>query len=257
MSHLEYLLFNLLVLAGPLAMSFEPHVRYLRRWPAALGAALIMLIPFAVWDILVTGRHWWFNPLYTSGTFIGPLPAGEWLFFITVPFASLFVWEVLRYYRPQQHQLRRPENTILAGTAAARVMPDQPGGWSRHNRWSWRRPDPALLLWLLLPLAWWLQQRGREYTALVLLVFWLVAQADLYLGGRILRRPQVWPYAAVLAGLMLLFNGYLTARPVVLYDPAYQLDWRVITIPVEDFLYGYSLLLGSTSIYEKWRSENE
>jgi len=221
LSHLEYLLFNLLVAAGPVALSFEPKVRFLRRWPAALLAALVMLAPFALWDSLVTGRHWWFNPRFTAGTFIGALPAGEWLFFITVPFSSLFVWEVLRFYRLHKHAD------------------------------SGRRPP--LWLWAALPLAGLLLWLGKEYTALVIAAFALTAWADLRFGGRVLARANLWPYAALLAGLMLIFNGYLTARPVVLYDPAYQLDWRVGTIPIEDFLYGYSLLLGCTSLFEKFR----
>jgi len=225
LSHLEYLLFNLLVAAGPLALSFEPKVRYLRRWPAALLSAALMLLPYALWDTLVTGRHWWFNPRYTAGTFIGPLPAGEWLFFITVPFAALFVWEVLRFYRPHRH-------------AAAERRPPH---------WLWPAlPLAGLMLWL-----------GKEYTALVIAVFAVTAWADLRLGGRVLARANVLPYAALLAGLMLIFNGYLTARPVVLYDPAYQLDWLIGTIPVEDFLYGYSLLLGCTSLFEKFRSRHD
>lgn len=221
MSHLEYLFFNLLVAAGPLALSFDGKVRFVRHWPAALLAALCLLVPFTLWDSLVAGRHWWFNPHYTAGTFVGPLPAGEWLFFITVPFSSLFVWEVLRFYRPLQHKI----------------------GLRRPSRW----------LWVALPLAGLLFGLGKEYTALVIAVFSLTAWADLHHGGRVLARANLWPYAALLAGLMLICNGYLTARPVVLYDPAYQLDWRIGTIPVEDFVYGYSLLLGCTSLYEKFR----
>jgi hypothetical protein len=37
---------------------------------------------------------------------------------------------------------------------------------------------------------------------------------------------------------------------VVLYGEAYQLGWRVITIPVEDFGYGFSLIFLCTVIYE-------
>lgn len=225
MAHLEYILFNLLVLIGPVSLSFEAKIRYVRRWPAALCAAALMMIPFAIWDALVTGRHWWFNPRYTAGTFIGSLPLGEWLFFITVPFASLFVWEVLSYYRV----IHRPYPS--KGIAA----------------WLWLGLIPAL----------WAASAGKEYTALALLALVLIAQADRHLGGHIIERFQLWPYLAILALLMLLFNGYLTARPIVLYDPAFQLNCRIITIPLEDFIYGYSLILGCTSIYVKIRSTHE
>ncbi|NLP10954.1 lycopene cyclase domain-containing protein [bacterium] len=222
MNHFEYILFNLIVISGPVAFSFDRHVRFVRYWPAALCSALVLLAPFTIWDSLVTGRHWWFNPRYTSGTFIGPLPAGEWLFFITVPFASLFIWEVLRFYRPAQH---------AAGNTGA--------PW-----WIWLGLLLAGLVWLL----------GKEYTGLVILALTVTALADLTAGGRVLHRANALLYAEILTALMLLFNGYLTARPVVLYDAAYQLDLRIFTIPVEDFFYGSSLILGCTTVYEKIRS---
>lgn len=224
MANLEYIFFNLLVLAGPLFFSFDARVRYVRHWPAALLAAAVLLVPFVIWDSLVTGRHWWFNQRYTSGTFLGVLPLGEWLFFLSVPFASLFIWEILRSYRPARHSPRH----------------------SGRFGWIWLGlPIAALLLWL-----------GKEYTALVIFAFVLMAQADIHFGGRVITMANIWPYFAILFGLMLFFNGYLTARPVVLYDPQYQLDWRLITIPAEDFLYGYSLILGCTSLFEKLRNKN-
>jgi lycopene cyclase domain-containing protein len=220
-AHLEYILFNFLVLAGPIAFSFDGKLQFFRHWRRAGLSALAMMPAFILWDSLVTGRHWWFNPLYTAGTYIGVLPLGEWLFFLTVPFASVFVWEVLRHYRPQ--------------------------GWAIRNPMT-----PWWLLFILVPAALFLLL-GKEYTALVILALSVIAILDLYRGGQILARPNSWWYAAILTGLMLIFNGYLTARPVVLYDPAYQLDMRIWTIPVEDFLYGFSLILGCTSIYEKYR----
>jgi lycopene cyclase domain-containing protein len=49
---------------------------------------------------------------------------------------------------------------------------------------------------------------------------------------------------------MLVFNGYLTWRPVVLYGEAYQLGLRIYTIPIEDFGYGYALILLCRILYE-------
>jgi len=222
LNNFEYILFNLIVLSGPVAFSFDDRVRFVRQWPPAFCSALVLLAPYGIWDSLVTGRHWWFNPRYTSGTFIGPLPAGEWLFFITVPFASLFIWEVLRFYRPAQHAVKD----------------------ARTPLWIWWGLPLAGLIWLL----------GKEYTGLVILALTVTALADLTAGGRVLHRANALLYAAILTMLMLLFNGYLTARPVVLYDAAYQLDRRIFTIPVEDFFYGFSLILGCTTVYEKIRS---
>ncbi len=224
-AHLEYIFFNVLVLAGPLLFSFDRKLRFVKRWRSAVIAILSVMPAFIVWDWLVTGRHWWFNPVYTAGTLIGPLPLGEWLFFLTVPFASLFVWEVLRHYHP----------------LGAEPQPIY------HPLW---------LALFALPVVWALQS-GKEYTALVLFAFTATAFLDLTMGGKVLARRNTVAYAILLAGLMLLFNGYLTARPVVLYEARYQVDVRIWSIPIEDFLYGYTLLLGCTSVYEKSRGAYE
>jgi lycopene cyclase domain-containing protein len=47
---------------------------------------------------------------------------------------------------------------------------------------------------------------------------------------------------AVMFGFMLLANGYLTWRPIVIYGEAFNLGIRLWTIPVEDFFYGFSLI---------------
>lgn len=48
----------------------------------------------------------------------------------------------------------------------------------------------------------------------------------------------------------LVCNGILTALPVVTYNPGQMLDIRFITIPVEDFVYGFALVTSTISIYE-------
>ena len=48
----------------------------------------------------------------------------------------------------------------------------------------------------------------------------------------------------------LICNGILTAVPVVTYNPSDMLGFRFFTIPVEDFVYGFSLITSTISIYE-------
>lgn len=215
----EYLLFNLLVLTGPVLFSFDQRVRFVAHWPRA-GLAVAAVAPFFLaWDVVVAGRHWWFNPRYTAGPVVLGLPAGEWLFFITVPFACLFIWQIFTHDHP--HPVSRSAKFIPAVIGAAVV---------------------AALVAITA---------GKEYTALSLSVFSLAV----YIGHvhRIFDRSFLFYFLLILFGLILLCNGYLTARPVVLYDDLYITGWRIYTIPIEDFFYGYALVFLSVAIYERLR----
>ncbi len=78
-----------------------------------------------------------------------------------------------------------------------------------------------------------------------------VVALDLALGTRLLRRRRFWIYLGVMLICQFVFNGYLTARPVTLYDPCCLLGPRIITMPVEDTLFG-TALLGLVVVLWEW-----
>lgn len=217
----EYLLFNLAVIAGPIASQFNRQIKDISYWQLKLLTSAIVMIPYIIWDVLVTGSHWWFNAAYTLDFRLLGLPIEEWLFFITVPFGCLLVWETL----PQANE----------ATQVKRL---------RHVR--------GILYAMLLggPLVF---SMGKQYTGLVLFCFGLVGLADRLLGVDLLLQLKTYLYLAVVFVLILVFNGYLTARPVVLYGEVYQIGYRIFTIPVEDFGYGFTLMLFNAILYEKLR----
>ena len=176
------------------------------------------MIPYIIWDVLVTDSHWWFNKAYTLDFRLLGLPVEEWLFFITVPFGCLLVWETL------------PDTNL-----STQMKP------LRHVRTS---------LYAALPIGIWVFSTGRQYTGLVLCCFGIVGLTDTLLGTDLLLQPKTYIYLAIVSGLILVFNGYLTARPVVLYGEAYQSGYRILTIPVEDFGYGFTLALFNAMLYE-------
>ncbi|MDZ7291808.1 MAG: lycopene cyclase domain-containing protein [candidate division KSB1 bacterium] len=216
---LEYLLLNVLILIGPLLLSFEKQVRFVTKWRHAFPAILITAVPYLIWDAMVTGRHWWFNERHTLSFRFAGLPLEECLFFVTVPFASLFIWEVIGFHFADKN---------LA------VM--------RYVR---RGLYPLPLLGLLVFIV------GKEYTGLMLVFTGAAAILDRILKTDLLWHRRLLTELAIVFILILIFNSYLTWRPVVLYDEAYQLGKCVGTIPIEDFGYGLSLILFVLIIYEK------
>jgi lycopene cyclase domain-containing protein len=179
----EYLLFNLLVIAGPLALGFWKPTSFVRRWPRALLAATILAIPYIVWDAIVAGRHWDFNPKYVLGMEFFGLPVEEIMFFFTVPAACVFAWETL--CKPHRERGPRPARPKLVALAVPFVF-------------------AGLWMWTL----------GKEYTSLSLIAFGAMILVDRLLDARLLGHWRFWCFLGLVSALTLIFNNYLTCRPV-------------------------------------------
>ncbi len=211
----EYLLFNVIVGVPPLvAMGFlKKENRVVSR--AYIWTWLVALV-FIVWDVIVTGKWWYFNSQYISGWNIFGLPVEECLFFVTVPWACLVIWQ----------QLRGKKEFLLFA-----------------KRWSYGVAVLALFLGVMSFLF------AKYYTSTVLVISSLVIFIDLRT-FEISRRKSGVYFLLISSLLIVVFNGYLTGRPVVLYNPDVKLPITLGTIPVEDFFYGWSLLLASVLMYE-------
>ena len=214
----EYLIFNLVVISGPAFFGSLKCCYIWNHWKQILIAIALPAIPFLFWDALVTGAHWNFNPEYVSGIKIINLPIEEILFFITVPFACLFTWEMI---------IRRAKEKTL--------------------NLNWLR----MLVYFALPAGIYFFTIGKQYTGLTLSFLFLANLVDQFLKTNLLFDRRFYFYLLLIVIFTLIFNGYLTWRPIVTYGVEYQLDFRTITIPVEDFFYGISLLWMNTSLYKR------
>jgi lycopene cyclase domain-containing protein len=107
-----------------------------------------------------------------------------------------------------------------------------------------------LLLYLALPAGIYFFSIGKQYTGLTLSFLFIANLVDQFLKTNLLFDKRFYFYLLLIVIFTLIFNGYLTWRPVVTYGVGYQLDFRIITIPVEDFFYGISLLWMNTSLFK-------
>jgi lycopene cyclase domain-containing protein len=62
--------------------------------------------------------------------------------------------------------------------------------------------------------------------------------------------PYFWLAMAVTFIPFIVANGILTGLPVVLYDDRQNLGIRAGTIPIEDFLYSFAMLLLAFSMFD-------
>lgn len=93
-----YIVINMATLFFPFLLSFDKKVHYYKQWKALLPATAIIGAFFILWDVFFTAKGvWGFNPKYYYTTILG-LPIGEWLFFVTVPYACVFIFDCLNAY---------------------------------------------------------------------------------------------------------------------------------------------------------------
>lgn len=218
---LTYLMLDAGTILFPLLLSFDRKVSFWKSWKYLFPAMLLTAAFFIGWDIFFTEwKVWAFNPQYLLGIYLFGLPLEEWLFFFCVPYACVFIYEVLKAY------IRRP-----MFYKAAQVL-------------------SILMVAILLLLA--AFNTHHIYTEVA-----FVSTAVMLLAQLVLRNRWLGVFfMAYLVQLIpfLLVNGILTSLPVVSYSDAANLGFRIYTIPVEDTVYSMLLLLMNISLLEAFRA---
>jgi lycopene cyclase domain-containing protein len=92
-----------------------------------------------------------------------------------------------------------------------------------------------------------------SYTVLAVLGIVLAVALDLaVLRTKLLRRKVFWVSYAIILGFQLLMNGVLTGRDIVRYDSGTILGLRIAYAPVEDLMFGFSLVLQTLAWWVWW-----
>jgi lycopene cyclase domain-containing protein len=95
-----------------------------------------------------------------------------------------------------------------------------------------------------------------SYTAAAVLgVLGAVALDLVVLRTRLLRSKDFWTAYGIVLFVQLVVNGVLTGTETVTYDGDAVLGLRVAYAPVEDLLFGFSLVLQTLSWWDYWRSD--
>ena len=218
-----YLILNIASLIIPFLYSFENRMKYIKRWKAVFSAIIITAIFFIVWDIIFTKMGVWsFNPRYHSGIEFFDLPIEEWLFFICIPYASIFIHFAFHYFLPK---VSLSDNTV--------------------------RIIYLILMILLLPTIF--LHYDKWYTVINYSVLVLVLTYTVFKVPHILNTFFI-TFLIVLIPFSIV-NGILTGsfidEPVVSYNNNENLGIRLGTIPIEDVGYAFSMLLMSLVLIKK------
>jgi lycopene cyclase domain-containing protein len=91
------------------------------------------------------------------------------------------------------------------------------------------------------------------YTVAALLGVAFAAGLDLVvLRTNLLRRKVFWTSYLIVVCFQLVVNGILTGRRLVVYSLGAIIGWRVAYAPVEDLLFGFSLVLQTLAWWVWW-----
>ncbi len=207
-----YLLINIVIILFPFLFSFEKRIKYYKKFKALFASILITGTLFVIWDAFATFRgHWFFAKEHILGIHLLNLPIEEVLFFITVPYSCLFVWESINYFKK--------EDKIKSKFLTKKL--------------------PFIISIVLILLAMIFVE--KEYTLIVLLVT-AITIIIISTKTTLFERKNFYYFLLITLGLFLIFNYILTSIPIVLYDSNAITNFRILTIPIEDSLFNFSML---------------
>jgi lycopene cyclase domain-containing protein len=205
---------------GPMALSFDKRVHFVSKWKWAFLAAIIVAIPYLIWDEIFTQQLFWgFNEKYLVDLNIGSLPIEEVSFFIVVPFACTFIYECVKYYfRNLNLTVFNTIFWVLFFVYAIFVGEAGMGCWYT---------TVAIGLGLILILFFFITRKKHPFIPLTFLFSML-------------------PF--------FLVNGILTGsflkEPIVWYNSSQFSQLRAFTIPLEDVVYGFGLIVLNILVFK-------
>jgi lycopene cyclase domain-containing protein len=221
-----YFTILVLSLSVPFVYSFHRKLKFYQDWKYLFPAIFITLTLFIIWDVIFTDMGiWGFNPMHLSGINVVNLPLEEWLFFIVIPYVCVFTYASLNYYIKKD--IFKPVSNYI----------------------SW-----AMIIGFALVAAFNYDRLYTFYTFtftsvfifLVHVVFKVKFLSRFYFSYMIILFP------------FLIVNGFLTGswipEEVVYYNNEENLGIRVLTIPIEDSVYGLLLIMMNTTIFEYLKS---
>jgi lycopene cyclase domain-containing protein len=82
----------------------------------------------------------------------------------------------------------------------------------------------------------------KEYTLIAIISVFVIIFLDKLARTRILIRKDYYLFLLIIFFFKFLVNGYLTGANIVMYNLEFFLGLRLGSIPLEDFLFGFSMV---------------
>jgi len=221
-----YLFINAIAFVPVFLLSFDKKVAFWKLKKPAFKSISIVGLLFILWDIYFTHIGiWGFNETYLVGINLFGIPIEEILFFVTIPYASLFTFETIQQY------FREATLQNLGRLFLGSVF-----GFS--------------FLFMFLGF-------DKTYTGPTVTLTLITSFSFLFLDSKWIGHFALTFFLLLIP--FLLLNGILTGSfiesEIVWYNENEILGKRIGTIPIEDLFYAFLLLIWNFHLFEKFKRE--
>lgn len=220
-----YLAINIASFTIPFLYSFQKKMNFIQHWKSVFLAIIMVAIPFLIWDVWFTKIGvWGFNQQYLLGFNFFYLPIEEILFFLCIPYASIFTHYALLHFFPNLALPKQVTKVITVSLILASILIL----FFNFNKW---------------------------YTLLDFAVFTMLLTYSLSSKNNLLSKFFI-TFLVILIPFFIV-NGVLTGSfiegEIVWYNNFENLGVRLGTIPLEDVFYAFSMLYSVIILIEKMK----
>lgn len=222
-----YLAINFFTIIVCFLFSFHPKIKFHKHFKAFIMASSLVAVFFIAWDVWFTKMGvWWFNDRYLIGARLFGLPVEELMFFICIPFSCIFTYFCLdKFFRLDWN----PKFERIFSIAS---------------------------ILILLCLSVYFREKIYPFvtfltTAISIFVLYFILKIK-WIG------KASFVYLILMPGFLSV-NGILTGSgldsPIVNYNPEEIIGFRIFTIPIEDTVYGYEMILWNLYFFYKFKTK--
>ncbi|MCX8524988.1 lycopene cyclase domain-containing protein [Chryseobacterium formosus] len=224
-----YLAINFFTIIICFIFSFHPKIKFHRHFGAFLLSSTIVATFFIAWDIWFTANGvWWFNDKYLIGKRLFGLPIEELLFFICIPFSCVFTYFCLDKFFKLDWKPSIEKGFLIISIISCFIL--------------------ALIF------------KDKIYSFVTFLTT-AISLTVLYFALKVKWIGKASFIYLVLMPGFLAVNGILTGTgldsPIVNYNPKDFIGFRILTIPVEDTVYGYEMILWNLFFFYKFKKNEQ
>ncbi|MBQ0116683.1 MAG: lycopene cyclase domain-containing protein [Flavobacterium sp.] len=224
MEKYTYLLINFLTVIICFIFSFHPKIKFNKHFLPFLKASALVGVVFILWDAFFTDYGvWWFNDRYVIGWRIFGLPLEEWLFFICIPFACIYTYFCLNLFF-NLNWVKKYEKVFFGTSIVICLIVASVHTDKIYTCVTFATTGLTILYVKYIAKVRWLGKISLVYTILLLPFF--------------------------------MVNGVLTGtgleQPIVNYNDGHYLALRILTVPIEDAVYGYEMIVWNLFFFYKF-----